>query len=583
MRPNCHSLPSDPWQQGGRRRRLQEVFSGYDIERWPISVPPHPDEPLRSWVRRLSYRYGLTPRQLNQALGLPQDSQRNPLTVLLEGAQDASAALGVDPRDIAQNLPADNKWRPDLAACFYPDAGFYPDTGRFCPQCLAEDSTWRLEWESRWSLACPRHHTLYQSRCPSCGQRPWRSRSWYSQSAASHQCTERQRTDPSPARRRVRSWCLGDLRLAPEVPASPDLLAAQDTIRDRFADTSTHQGGTESFGPFTLDPTSANDLLATLLREAIRYYEPQRGGVGLPERVLLAYHAFLDLHVWEDEAPALDELLGSDNVHRLLHPSTCTDAALGEPVILAWYINRHRGRLSYRMQLACRTERAAPSLPAQSREAWEPLPATLVEHGSEPARPPAEWIPQLMPPQVLALPWASDPLGRALGSMCFLNLGRGNPWSHAAVELGLPRRLQHHVAGRLRRVHQRQWSDLLRSMEDYFNQLLHDPPPINYRARRLVANDPLLLQTLLAEQLGTETNTPLAVLRLVFWEQYTGGHALFAPPRIAIGQNADPGPAYPNLREDALQQCHEGFEHLAEELDQRAEILLAPGTRVEPP
>ncbi|WP_236945004.1 hypothetical protein [Kocuria flava] len=120
-------------------------------------------------------------------------------------------------------------------------------------------------------------------------------------------------------------------------------------------------------------------------------------------------------------------------------------------------------------------------------------------------------------------------------------------------------------------------------MEDYFNQLLHDPPPINYRARRLVANDPLLLQTLLAEQLGTETNTPLAVLRLVFWEQYTGGHALFAPPRIAIGQNADPGPAYPNLREDALQQCHEGFEHLAEELDQRAEILLAPGTRVEPP
>lgn len=120
-------------------------------------------------------------------------------------------------------------------------------------------------------------------------------------------------------------------------------------------------------------------------------------------------------------------------------------------------------------------------------------------------------------------------------------------------------------------------------MEDYFGQLLNDPPRINYRARRLIANDPLLLQTMLIEQVGTTTNTPLAVLRLAFWEQYTGGHALFAPPGIAISQAGDQSSIFTVLREHALEQYGCAFGRVAEEMDNHAEILLKPEPREEPP
>jgi len=40
---------------------------------------------------------------------------------------------------------------------------------KYCPQCLWEDATWRVEWLSPWSFACVRHQLLLRDECPSCG------------------------------------------------------------------------------------------------------------------------------------------------------------------------------------------------------------------------------------------------------------------------------------------------------------------------------------------------------------------------------------------------------------------------------
>ncbi|WP_298393888.1 TniQ family protein [uncultured Azonexus sp.] len=41
---------------------------------------------------------------------------------------------------------------------------------RFCPQCLAEDSTWRASWELYFHDACPRHGVWLVDICSSCGE-----------------------------------------------------------------------------------------------------------------------------------------------------------------------------------------------------------------------------------------------------------------------------------------------------------------------------------------------------------------------------------------------------------------------------
>lgn len=43
---------------------------------------------------------------------------------------------------------------------------------RYCPQCLARDGYWRLEWRVPWITTCPRHCAWLQDRCPACAGIP---------------------------------------------------------------------------------------------------------------------------------------------------------------------------------------------------------------------------------------------------------------------------------------------------------------------------------------------------------------------------------------------------------------------------
>jgi len=47
----------------------------------------------------------------------------------------------------------------------------------FCPDCIGEDTAWRLAWKVPWSFACVKHQRLLADLCPRCARRPGNLRS----------------------------------------------------------------------------------------------------------------------------------------------------------------------------------------------------------------------------------------------------------------------------------------------------------------------------------------------------------------------------------------------------------------------
>ena len=92
---------------------------------------------------------------------------------------------------------------------------------RFCPQCLAEDSTWRASWELFFHDACPRHGGWLVDICSSCGE----SVRWHRESLLRCQCgSDLREESPGTAPENVRRLsgiledkllCRGDANVPP--------------------------------------------------------------------------------------------------------------------------------------------------------------------------------------------------------------------------------------------------------------------------------------------------------------------------------------------------------------------------------
>jgi hypothetical protein len=142
-------------------------------ERWPVEVSPAQDELLSSWLHRLAFAHGLSPRHFGECLGFGAGAWSARLDLaapefLLDHLQHQTGA-GRE-RIIAMTIGA-APWRALLLPLRRSRNGRTGSTWlQFCPLCLAEDETpyFRRSWRRASVMTCRRHGRALLDRCPSC-------------------------------------------------------------------------------------------------------------------------------------------------------------------------------------------------------------------------------------------------------------------------------------------------------------------------------------------------------------------------------------------------------------------------------
>lgn len=542
MLPKPHLNSGD--DKPGRRSRLGEYIPVEHRTRWPITVTPAATEPVHSWITRVSHRYGLTPRQLIQALGVPtEQTPDRSLTQLAKHWDDVAPLLGPG-SFTSQKIASAITNRP----C------------RYCPQCLADTGMWSTEWNHNWLLACPTHQIFLHDVCPTCERSQWQSASWLGHTSPPHRCTERVTvtTQSNSEPRKARPWCNTDLTSAPPQPAPPELLTAQHTLLIALDEQETSPTATRKFGPWSQITHHQHAHLFTTL---IAYADSHSPGIaGQTTTLLTAWKAYQELDSPTGTGPHVRNLFADiANTGLLGPPRTARTTDLG-PVLIASLLKTQE-LLSANKQLAFRTARTWPTHPpdwstSSPRSQSDLSQAFLPEHSTVPLTPPPEWIPQTLWPGFGTD--HSTPGARAVESLLLLHLGRAARWSHLALELGLPATLQHQARAHIRRLTSTSWHDQLVHLENQFAQLLSSPPPINYRIRRVIAADPDELTQALRKTTGS---APSPVLLRHFWETLTGGDIALAPSPLGISEDSPKYTMFVNQRSDFHHEYKQVFTH----------------------
>jgi len=161
----------------------------------------------------------------------------------------------------------------------------------------------------------------------------------------------------------------------------------------------------------------------------------------------------------------------------------------------------------------------------------------LPEHHPDLPRPSTAWIPQVIWPGTLPDANEEDPVGRAELSLLLARLGSTRPWAALVIDLGLPTQFHHTLIARTRtRRANGTWPHLLAQLDEVLDQLRAHPPWVNYRHRRILADDlPLLAQALTLAHPRQEP--PGMPVQRRFWELFTEGDALYAPDPLTIAPN----------------------------------------------
>lgn len=147
-------------------------------QRWPVEVPPAHDELLSSWLHRLAFAHGLSPRHFaanlvedRRGLGVGAWSARLDLAAPEFLVDLLHHQTGVGRDRITEMTIGAAPGRPLLL----PLRRSRDDrTGaawlQFCPVCLVEDENpyFRRAWRRASVMSCRRHSRALLDRCPSC-------------------------------------------------------------------------------------------------------------------------------------------------------------------------------------------------------------------------------------------------------------------------------------------------------------------------------------------------------------------------------------------------------------------------------
>ncbi|MGK4585077.1 TniQ family protein [Kitasatospora sp. HPMI-4] len=172
----------------------------------PRSLVPLPDESLPGFILRLSHRLDQAPGRLMRLAGLTNTA--NPsnsapvrhLLMLQPGPLETFTRLTRLTPEEAQGLTLRQFTGRDPAvteALKRPGGNQYASlmippwllltSSRYCPRCLAGDSTdiqnchggpWRLHWRLAAVFACLEHGVLLEHLCPACHKPPFSNHGW---------------------------------------------------------------------------------------------------------------------------------------------------------------------------------------------------------------------------------------------------------------------------------------------------------------------------------------------------------------------------------------------------------------------
>ncbi|MFC9836446.1 TniQ family protein [Rhodococcus sp. NPDC127530] len=208
---------------------MRPIPGGYDIDRWPITVPIRPGETIPGWLMHFAARYQLSPAQLLREFGFTS----RPATVdrvldqVVECSREITWCLGLPPRALSPAL-CGGPVEASLGRYLAHRRGIRPrfSGSRFCPRCLADpDCIWQREWAHPLLPICLRHRLRLQTRCPGCGQVPFSDTTWLGSHGPPWHCPQRRPRDT--ADRKVRPFCRHDLRDAAAIDADDNLCTAQ--------------------------------------------------------------------------------------------------------------------------------------------------------------------------------------------------------------------------------------------------------------------------------------------------------------------------------------------------------------------
>jgi hypothetical protein len=537
------------------------------VDRWPILVSPHFDETLPSWLVRISGRYGVTPREILRACDIPPRA----------GLADIANALST--QRVASLLAVRWPTTPDKGPGLPPLAG--EKLQRFCPLCIAEEPYWRELWAQPWQWACARHKVFYLTGCPRCGQAPWSSNDWRGHMSDVFRCTERvESVERKPSG--TRKFCNYDLRSSPTMQASVQVIEAQALAR-KLGRHGLYKGSLMSVGRMTVRAGQALRAFEQLAGLSSR----QEVKVVLQDDSKFVQYLTVASQAWVELASntagsTLNQLLGPTGRAFPLGPKSAMKVNELGPILTAAAIKPYAARVKKRTQLAFRVGREWPSAPIEmSGGSTQRLPEHL---RSMPAAP-AEWIPQAL--------WSNAPDQRTsesssmqpvVMSLCLLGMGRSSPWSVLALELGLPAHVRFATAVYLHGLSGQRWIRVLEDLEVLLARLAWSPPPINYRARRIVAGAPgVLSDALRSARTAKSTRDIDAVTVAAFWEAFTGGNIEFAPQGLALEAGSTQHADFLLKRRETTNENFEWFSAATRHIGQRVCVAADGPLQWRPP
>lgn len=538
-----------PVDKPARTPNLRGIPSGYDLHRIPIHLPPHPDESVVSWLRRLSVRYDVPTRDLFRTVGAKRR---------IAGTSGAVTRLRSYPGMAARLGLAEDQVKPLLRT--HPLAAAvaaYADTfriakppnaaSRYCPQCLAEpDPWWPDHWQSPLSIICSAHQTYLVNACPGCGQPPQARSDWLARPAELHRCPERLYAVDKNGRRRQGSWCDHNLTQAPSQPAPTDAVKAQRLLHSWAPDPAaeTTSAGTKitqriGFQAFLELVDAANPAGLDLFDLA---NDPARLGPGFAAAEDVLTQPSLD------RAAAAAWMLSYDGAHAPITSAWRIANYRYSPLLAAIQLAGVRDHLAPVDQLMFRTAQPAARYPAITTH-QDRRRIRLPEHRPRLPEPDPAWIPQTLWPTCIPEPLLQCPnrsLRGALLAMALAKIGSRDSWTTICRQLNLPTAHADTIDDLLRHAQRSgTWPTVHRSLEQLMDLLQRHPPPIDYRARRVLGRDTeLLTNAVEAARLVHPSSLHTTTLVRQFWEKLAGGDIAYGPGAIRIDPDHDAYTAY---------------------------------------
>lgn len=560
------SAPPDPVL---RSPGLRAIVGSYDIHRWPLTVPVRAGETFESWLSNVAIRYAITPRMIAEQAhvghGTPLSHmcpwQRNAVTALLgQPEQDWPNEYWWSWSPLPRGFPASRTERVERR-------------GRYCPQCLTDAPYWRFCWSQPTGFICPDHGLFLRTGCPACGAPPWSTRAWEGLRAPMSTCRVRRDHTNSTGQRTVRAPCGLDLSTAAHVRVDREVVAALNELTGL---TRRPPDAPHPLGALATTTGQARWAYLTLLWLAGGQDAPTTMSKEFTHALTRAHRAYRELSSPTTWGPTLDTLLCPGGPAAPLGPSQGARTAHLGPILAAAALRAHSQAVNLGAALMFRTSRRWPVQPltwlAETRPGSPDSDGgtRLPQHAQTPEALPTSWIPQVA--WASCLPDGLDPNhphDRALFSMVLIKLGRANRWAEIAFELDLPAHAQHRIRRRVQRLTASRRAAIGQHAEDVFAQLLTNPPPLDYRQRRLAHSRLGYAGRYLQDHLSaaqthpggsgfTPTLRAAAVRR--YWERATGGDIAFASHPLGLDP-ADPDhDAYARARPELDAYLQDAFD-----------------------